>query len=645
MAEDLKPNEKARKYEAIFDSLVDGVIIISREFQTLWANKTVVGLYGNTEKMYKGKCYNFFYGHNEPCSDCPCVKVFADEKPHRRLQYVIDQNNRAVWRDVRANPYYDQDHYLIGSIEVISDHTKLKETEEALRRSEGKYASILESIEEGYYEVDLDGNFTFVNDSLCRLKGSIKDELIGTNARDYTDLENANRLFQMARRVYTTGEPARLFDWVIERRDGTTRNVECSASLIKNSEGRGTGFKGILRDVTEKRETEAELLRTKNFLENIFDSSIDGVTTTDLHGTVIYTSPRAKDILGYEQNEIIRKKVHLLYSNGIEDAKIIMRELTAKGELRHHDLTMIRKDGTLVDITLSASFLRSEKGEVIGTLGMYRDITEKKKLEAQLERARRLEGLGTLAGGVAHNFNNLLMGIQGNVSLILLETDATHPHYKRLKSIEGLVKNGAKLTGQLLGYARGGAYEFKPISLNQLVEETSDIFSMTKKEVTIHRELAHDLFPVKADQGQIEQILLNLYINASEAMPGGGDLFLKTMNLTHEDMSGKPYTVKPGNYVLASVNDTGVGMDKKTLEHIFDPFFTTKGLANGTGLGLASVYGIVKAHGGYIDVYSEKGHGSTFKVYLPTIEKGLVKDKGVQKEIAKRTETILFVDD
>jgi CheY-like chemotaxis protein len=234
----------------------------------------------------------------------------------------------------------------------------------------------------------------------------------------------------------------------------------------------------------------------------------------------------------------------------------------------------------------------------------------------------------------------------GNTSLMLLETDSDHPNYEKLKIIEKQVQSGSKLTYQLLGYAREGGYEVKPLSLNQLIKETSDTFAMTKKEIMVHRELAKNLSGVKADQDQIEQVLLNLYVNAADAMPGGGDLILKTMNITHKDMGDRPYKTKSGNYVLLTVRDTGSGMDKETMEHIFEPFFTTKGMARGTGLGLASVYGIIKAHGGYIDVESKKGKGTTFSIYLPaSSKKALIKEKELPQKILKGKESILLVDD
>jgi signal transduction histidine kinase/ActR/RegA family two-component response regulator len=270
---------------------------------------------------------------------------------------------------------------------------------------------------------------------------------------------------------------------------------------------------------------------------------------------------------------------------------------------------------------------------------------EKKKLESQLLHAQRIESIGTLAGGIAHNFNNLLMSIQGNASLMLLDTDPAHPHHERLQSIGESVDNGSSLTSQLLGYARLGRYEVRPINLNLLVQETSHTFAMARREIRVHLELAEDLLGIEADQGQVEQALMNLYVNAADAMPQGGDLFLSTTNVRYEEMTGKAYHPRPGTYVLLTLKDTGVGMDQQTMDRIFEPFFTTKGLVRGTGLGLASVYGIVKSHGGYIDVESSKNQGSTFSLYLPSTEKGVTKERGGSKEIMEGKGTVLLVDD
>jgi signal transduction histidine kinase len=302
-------------------------------------------------------------------------------------------------------------------------------------------------------------------------------------------------------------------------------------------------------------------------------------------------------------------------------AQIASARLKGEAVLQRYEVRRLRKDGTTIWCEMMAK--RIEHAGRPAVMGNIIDITERKRAEeekkvlaANLQQVQKMESIGTLAGGIAHDFNNLLMGIQGNVSLVLMDLDSTHPYYKRLKTIEKQVQNGAKLTSHLLGYARKGKYEVKAVDLNQLVEETSETFGRTRKQITIHREVADGLFAIEADSGQIEQVLLNLFVNAADAMPGGGGLILKTMNTTHDDMKGKVYDPKPGKYVMLTVTDTGMGMDKETMERVFDPFFTTKEMGLGTGLGLASAYGIIKGHGGYIDVESEKGYGATFSTCL-----------------------------
>jgi two-component system cell cycle sensor histidine kinase/response regulator CckA len=269
----------------------------------------------------------------------------------------------------------------------------------------------------------------------------------------------------------------------------------------------------------------------------------------------------------------------------------------------------------------------------------------KKELEAQFLHAQKMEAIGTMAGGIAHDFNNLLMGILGNLSLILLDTEPDHRHYRKLKDIEQCVQRGADLTNQLLGFAMRGKYEPIPTDLNEIIKQSSEMFNRTRKEISIHEKYEPALRPVEVDRGQLEQVLVNLYVNARHAMPGGGNIYLQTENVTLNEKEVKPYNVKPGNYVKTSITDNGVGMDEKTRQRIFEPFFTTRKMGQGTGLGLASVYGIIKNHGGFIHVYSEKGKGTTFYVYLPATEKEIVEEKKLPERILEGTETVLLVDD
>ena len=273
------------------------------------------------------------------------------------------------------------------------------------------------------------------------------------------------------------------------------------------------------------------------------------------------------------------------------------------------------------------------------------DITEEKKISAQLQQAQRMESLGTLAGGIAHNFNNVLMGIQGRTSLMIIDKDASHPDFEHLKAIEEYVQIAAELTKDLLGFARGAKYEVRPTNLNELVKNENRIFGQTKREISFHDKYDERLWTVEVDQGQLRMALLNLYINAWQCMPGGGDIYTQTENVTLDENYVKPFEISPGRYVKISVTDTGVGMDEATRERIFEPFFTTREMGTGTGLGLAFVYGIVKNHGGFINVYSEKGQGTTFNIYLPASEKDVIEKKKLSKEVAKGEGTILLVDD
>jgi PAS domain S-box-containing protein len=375
------------------------------------------------------------------------------------------------------------------------------------------------------------------------------------------------------------------------------------------------------------------------------EASPDPVVAYDMEGKVIYVDPAFTQVFGWISEELLGRKIDYVPEDNWPETQMMIDMVLAGENFSGIESRRYTKQGNIVDVTISGSTYLDRDGNPAGSLHVLRDITERKRLEAQLQYAQKIEAVGTLAGGVAHDFNNLLMGIQGNVSLMLMDMDSAHPDYERLKNIEKQIQSGARLTSHLLGYARKGKYEVKPLDLNQLVEETSDTFGRTKKEITIHQEPAEDLFPVEADPGQIEQVLLNLFVNASDAMPGGGKLILKTMNVTHKDMKGKLYEPKPGNYVLLTVTDTGIGMYKKTMERIFDPFFTTKEMGRGTGLGLASAYGIIKAHGGYIDVDSRRGHGTTFSIYLPATEKEVQRVVRTAERVAKGTGKVLLVDD
>jgi two-component system, cell cycle sensor histidine kinase and response regulator CckA len=358
-----------------------------------------------------------------------------------------------------------------------------------------------------------------------------------------------------------------------------------------------------------------------------------------------FPNPRTIELFAYPMEEL----AHLPFIDLVldEDRGIILGQRQqiagAKRIIPTSTFRIMRRTGETVWVDMNAVSI--EWGNRPGFLVFLRDVTEKKRMEAELIQAQKMEAIGTLAGGIAHDFNNLLMGILGYTSLMLLDTEPDNASHERLKSIEHLVESGADLTKQLLGFARGGKYEVKPIDVNELVRRSSDIFGRTKKEITIHRNCQKSLYAADVDRGQIEQVLLNLFVNAWQAMPGGGDLYLETSNVTLDEIYTRLHSIRPGNYVKISVTDNGTGMDQTTQRRIFEPFFTTKGMGLGTGLGLASAYGIIKNHGGIINVYSEVGRGTTFTIYLPASTREVFEEKIIPAEVKKSTETVLIVDD
>ncbi|MBW1730081.1 MAG: response regulator [Deltaproteobacteria bacterium] len=412
---------------------------------------------------------------------------------------------------------------------------------------------------------------------------------------------------------------------------------------------------------SEKELINGKLELTEERYRYLVENSPDIIYTLDTDGNFTFISCAVERLLGYKPEDLIGKHyTTIIHDEDLEKAKWFFNErrtgerassgieLRLKTNTGKEDFRACEIQHLTVELKSTGMYdkpVDHPQKQYLGTHGVARDISDRKRLEAQLHQAQKMEAIGTLAGGIAHDFNNLLMAIQGYTSLMLLNTDSSHPHYEKLKNIEKYVQSGAELTKQLLGFARGGKYDVKPLDLNALIHQTSHMFGRTKKEIIIHEKYDENLWPVEADQGQLEQVLLNLYVNAWQAMPGGGELFLETQNLTLEEMSMRPYNIPPGRYVKITVTDTGVGMDEKTQQRIFEPFFTTKKMGRGTGLGLASVYGIIKNHNGIIEVRSTKGEGTTFEIYLPASDKVIEEEAPTQEELVKGPGTILLVDD
>ena len=392
-----------------------------------------------------------------------------------------------------------------------------------------------------------------------------------------------------------------------------------------------------------------EQSRYKELLENVEDA----VYILDPQGKVLEANEAAYLQLGYSPEQFFDLNLSDIIPP--EEAGLIIAQLgkdrpdESPGKITL-ETTHTKTNGEAIPVEIQSRAISYMGRSVI--LNVARDITaritaekEKKHLESQLIHSQRMEAVGTLAGGIAHDFNNILMGIQGYTSLMRLQTKPEDPNDEYIKGIENAVMNAANLTNQLLGFARKGKYTLRQSSLNRIVENCTRMFTRTRKEIVTHLKLQDKIWSVKVDQGQIEQVLINLYLNAWHAMPDGGDIFIQTENVFLSQDYCRPFDVPGGNYVKVSVTDTGTGISDEIIERVFEPFFTTKDVGKGTGLGLASAYGIIKNHNGIIRVYSEIGNGTTFNIYLPASDEEVAQDTQVSSAILKGREKILLVDD
>jgi PAS domain S-box-containing protein len=409
----------------------------------------------------------------------------------------------------------------------------------------------------------------------------------------------------------------------------------------------------VARDVSARKEAELALRESEERFRSVVENSHEGFLILDDAFRVVYVNPEFCRVVGYPAEDLRGGDVAKLLTE--ESLQLVKQNFfdSLRGDRvpTHYEFDVLRSDGDTRRVTVSTTIIRDLTGrqqvvaQVLDITERIRQEVERKELENKLIHAQKMEAIGTLAGGIAHDFNNLLMGIQGRISVMQLNLSDDHPHSEHIHAIGKTIKSAAALTKQLLGFARGGKYEVKPTCLNELVEKTCDMFSRTKKEVSIRRNLREGLWSVDADQGQMEQVLLNLYVNAGQAMPDGGELFLETENVTLRSTFCRSYGVEAGEYVKLTVRDTGVGMDEETMARIFEPFFTTKEIGKGSGLGLASVYGIIQNHKGIVRVSSRVGQGTSFFIYLPASDKRVVAEVVGHYELARGQESILLVDD
>ena len=400
-------------------------------------------------------------------------------------------------------------------------------------------------------------------------------------------------------------------------------------------------------EALDRKRAESALHESEEKYRTLFEESMDGIYVTCQDGILIDANQSLLDLFGYAKEEVLGKSVLHMYANPA-DRRSFIDHIEQDGSAINHQLNLRKKDGTEFTCSVSATIRRAEDGTILGYRGIMRDITEQANLQKQLLQAQKMEAIGTLSGGIAHDFNNLLTIVMGFSELLLAEKEQDHPEYADLQKIFHASKNGAELVQRLLMFSRKAEPNPVPMNLNKQIVQVEKLLRRTiPKMIDINLDLSPDLPKIYADPSQVEQALMNLAVNARDAMPDGGKLTVGTSTVTlNEEYSRRHVESSPGEYVLLEISDTGHGMDNETVEHIFEPFFTTKEMGRGTGLGLAMVHGIVKQHNGHITVYSEIGKGTTFRVHLPAIGAEVETDVETTSIMpAFGTETVLLVDD
>jgi PAS domain S-box-containing protein len=517
--------ERERFLSSVFASIQDGISVLDTELNVIRVNPTMETWYPHAIPLAGKKCFEAYHAKGQPCESCPSVRTLATgQSAYEMVPKRGPSGEITGWLDLYSFPLIDESTgECKGVIEYVRDISERKAAEEALRESEKKYRTILETITDGYHEVDLAGNLTLVNDSMCEIFGYPREELLGVNYRKLMDEENAKSIFEAYNQVYQTGKPNPGFSYQSFRKDGSTRDVSVSISLIKDADGQPRGFRGIMRD-----------------------------------------------------------------------------------------------------------------------------ITERKRLQEQLYQAAKMEAIGTLAGGLAHDFNNLLQIVLGYSDLIAIDKESQDKDLQRARLIRDAAMRGRDLVNRILTFSRKVETKPRPVDLNHELSQVEHLLRRTiPKMIEIELRLADNLRLIDADPTQIEQILLNLAVNAAQAMPEGGKLTFQTENVWLNDEYCRTHLeTKPGEHVLLTVSDTGPGMEKEILDRIFEPFFTTKARGEGTGLGLSMVFGIVKSHEGQISCHSKPGAGTVFKIYFPATEMEIAWDPEATMQMPSfGTETILLVDD
>ena len=627
------------RFRAAFETGPDALVITQMDDQAIVAvNDAFCRLTGYTRREAVGRSAHDLALFVDPRDRERLLRRLAAEKTVRDFQIPVRAKDGTLGTALISTARVciaGIDHLLT----IARDVTQQAATIQALSESEARYRALFEYANDAIMVEDFDDRILDANRRACAMLGYSRQELLTLRIADIQAPEVRGRVGATVR-----GELAehagRPFEGVDLCKDGTRIPVEVTTTAIADQ---GLVL-SIVRDISDRKRAEAALKESEEKYRLVVENASDAILVVQ-EGRIRFVNQQAQRLIAMDRMALLNGRfIDLVHP---EDRQMVLdrhaARMAGKDAPRSYAFRILRADGEVRWGHLSAVMIEWDGKPA--TLNFMRDTTTEKRLEDQFQQAQRLEGIGTLAGGIAHDFNNLLMGIQGNALLARTDLGEGHTAAERLRHIERLVENGVTLTRQLLGFARGGKYQVRPTDMNRLLKKHNQMFGRTKKEIRTRGMYEKDLWAVAVDRGQMEQVLMNLYINAWQAMPGGGNLKVATGNVRVDASEARANGVAPGRYVRIDVKDSGIGMDAAVMKRIFDPFFTTKDREWGTGLGLASVYGIIKNHGGFITVASQPGQGAAFSLFLPATDAAVQQVADPPRDVHPGHGTVLVVDD
>ena len=634
-------NESQKRFKDVTDSINDLIMLLGPDFRIQLVNAAVAKAFKIPTSEFTGQyCYKLLYGRNDICECCPMIKALNSRDVTSALRY---RPNGQIW-DRMVYPVFDDNGNVTGATVIGSDITEKKRSEEALRRSEEKYRTLLETTSEGCWMLNADLKTIEVNQALCKMLGYNQDEMIGKTPFEFADPENRKILVEQTSKISTTSH--RSYEITLKKKDGQDLHTYFNASTIRDEMGEVQGSFAFVTDITQRKKAEEE----RNRLAVAIEQASDSVFITDENGIIQYVNPTFERLTGYHRQEAMGKNPGPLKS-GKHDALFYkkMRETLSRGNAWRGHIVNKKKDGSFYESDATISPVFDKSGKITNFVSIKRDVTHELELEKRLIQAQKMEAIGTLAAGIAHDFNNVLYSIIGYAELTMDDLSEDSLARNNLKELL-IASNRAKdMVQQILTFSRQAETQKKPVKVQSIAEEAIRLLKTSiPATIEICQNIDADCEPVLADPTQIHQVVMNLATNAYYAMRKQGGVL--NINVTTEEIGINTSASDPdfnrGTYIKLTVSDTGHGMNQAVLEKIFDPYFTTKLPGQGTGMGLSTVHGIVKSHGGAIKVYSKPDKGTVFDVYFPVIETKIDESKPVSPGIIQKGyERILLVDD